>query len=484
MMRENNNEFDFGRLWAIFKTNWIVIVAVALALGILGFGYTKLFISPTYSAKLLLCVSNTTEGSDQYIYYNQTDIVASNKLVNACKDIITSNSVLQEVAEKSRLDYSVGALKSMISITSEEENQIFKLTVQCSDPEHAALIANTIAAVSPEKINEYLKPTSLKVVDFATPSFAPVAPNATRNTVVFAFVGFVLAYAFFFLRLQFDIYVRSEEDIKDALGDVAVLGTIPLIAGEIAAKTKYDKGLLNFFKRKKKITKLIPSTELLNNKSSFFVREAYKDLRTNILFSLPDAKCKVIAVASSVMSEGKSTTCINTAITFAEMGKKVLVIDTDMRRPRLHRLLKSTATPGLSNLLLNLSTYDESVFATNFPNLDVIFAGDISPNPTELLSSVKMKEIIDEMSKHYEYIFVDTPAIAPIADTAIISKLVSGVVIVARQGVTEKKVLVNCVEKMAFSNAKILGFVINGIDLNNNTGSKYKYNYKYREEYK
>ena len=483
-MRENNNEFDFGKLWSIFKTNWIVIVAFAITLGIVGFGYTKLFVSPTYSAKLLLCVSNTTEGSDQYAYYNQTDIIASNKLVNACKDIITSDTVLEKVAKKSGLKYSTGALRDMISISSDEENQVFKLTVLCGDPEHAALIANTIAEVSPDKIAEYLKPTSLKVIDFAKPSVSPVAPNVAANTIVFAFVGFVLAYAFFFLRLQFDIYVRNEDDIKDLFGDVPVLGTIPLISGEVSSKSKYEKGILSFLKRKKKITKLIPSTELLNNKSSFFVREAYKDLRTNILFSLPDAKCKVIAVASSVMSEGKSTTCINTAITFAEMGKKVLVIDTDMRRPRLHRLLKSTATPGLSNLLLNLSTYDESVFATNFQNLDVIFAGDISPNPTELLSSVKMKEIIDEMSKHYEYIFVDTPAIAPVADTAIISKLVSGVVVISRQGVTEKKILQSCVEKMAFSNAKILGFVINGIDLNNNSGSKYKYNYRYREEYK
>lgn len=483
-MRENNSEFDFRKLWLIFKNNWIVILVSTLVLGIVGFAYTTLFIDPTYSANLRLCVSNTTEGSDQYAYYNQTDIVASNKLVNACKDIITSNTVLNEVAKKSGLDYSTGALRSMISITSDEENQIFKLTVSAKDPEHACLIANTIADVSPEKISEYLKPTSLKVVDYATPSNVPVAPNVPRNTLIFCFLGFVLAYGFYFVRLQFDVYIRTEEDIKSLFGDVPVLGTIPNISGETVSRSKYEKGLLSLLKRKRHITKLIPSTELLGNKSSFFVREAYKDLRTNILFSLPDTKCKIIAVASSVMSEGKSTTCINTAITFAEMGKKVLVIDTDMRRPRLHRLLKSTATPGLSNLLLNLATYDESVFATNFQNLDVIFAGDISPNPTELLSSVKMKEIIDEMSKHYEYIFVDTPAIAPVADTAIISNLVSGLVIITRQGVTEKKVLESCVERMIFANAKILGYVINGVDLNTNSATKYKYSYKYKEEYK
>ncbi len=483
-MKENNNEFDFRKLWTIFKNNWIVIVVCATVLSIVGFGYTSLFVSPTYSATLLLCVSNTTEGSDQYVYYNQTDIVASNKLVNACREIITSDRVLGEVIEKSGLDYGITALRSMISISSDEENQIFRLTVLGPDPDDVANIANTIAEVSPEKIGEFLKPSSLMIIDYAVPSYSPIAPNVMRNTIIFGFLGLVIAYAFFFLRLQFDIYVRNEDDVKELFGDVAVLGTIPMISGEVASKTKYKKGILGIFKKKNRVTKLIPSTELLNNKSSFFVREAYKDLRTNILFSLPDAKCKVIAVASSVMSEGKSTTCINTAITFAEMGKKVLVIDTDMRRPRLHRLLKSTATPGLSNLLLNLSTYDESVFATNFQNLDVIFAGDISPNPTELLSSGKMKEIIDEMSKHYEYIFVDTPAIAPVADTAIISKLVSGLIIVARQGVTEKKVIEDCVERMLFSNAKILGFVINGYDLSDNATSKYKYNYKYREEYK
>lgn len=483
-MKENNNEFDFRKLWVIFKSNVIVIVACALVLAIVGFAYTSLFIAPTYSAKLLLCVSNTTEGSEQYAYYNQTDIVASNKLVNACREIITSERVLSEVIEKSGLDYTVKTLRSMISISSDEENQIFKLTVMGPDPEDVVVIANTIATVSPEKIGEFLKPSSLMVIDYATPSYAPVAPNVVRNTILFGFIGLVLAYAFFFLKLQFDLYVRNEDDIKELFGDVAVLGTIPTISGEVASKAKFKKTKFGFSNKKRHVSKLVPSTEILNSKTSFFVREAYKDLRTNILFSLPDAKCKVIAVASSVMSEGKSTTCINTAITFAEMGKKVLVIDTDMRRPRLHRLLKSTATPGLSNLLLNLSTYDESVFATNFQNLDVIFAGDISPNPTELLSSGKMKEIIDEMSKHYEYIFVDTPAIAPVADTAIISKLVSGLVMVARQGITEKRVLEDCVGRMTFSGAKILGFVINGYDLSDNATSKYKYNYKYREEYK
>lgn len=484
MMKENNNEFDLGKLFAIFRVNWVVIVLTTVVLGLIGFFYSTFFISPTYSSNLLLCVSNTTSGSEQYIYYNQTDIMASNKLVNACGDIITSNSVLEKVSKKLGNKYSAGAIRGMISISSEEESQIFKLSVLCNSPEDACLIANTIGDVAPEIINEYLKPTSLKVLDSAKPSNAPVSPNVTRNTLVFCLIGLVVSYGFFFLRSQFDLYIRSEEDIKNLFGDVPILGIVPIISGETVTNTKTVKGKLRFLRRKRKIQKLVPSAELINNKTSFFVKEAYKDLRTNILFSMPDSKCKIIAVSSSVMSEGKSTTCANTAITFAEMGKKVLIIDTDMRRPRLHRLMKSTSTPGLSNLLLNLSTYDESVFATNYPNLDVIFAGEISPNPTELLSSGRMKEILDEMSKHYEYIFVDTPAIAPIADAIIISKLVHGHVIVTRQGITEKKILENCVEKMQFSNAKILGYVVNAVDLSKNSTSKYKYNYKYREEYR
>ncbi len=484
-MRENTNEFDLGKLFAIFTSNWIVIAVTTVVLGLLGFFYSTFFISPTYSSNLLLCVSNTTSGSEQYIYYNQTDILASNKLVNACGDIITSDSVLEKVSDKLGNKYSAKMIRGMISINSEEESQIFKLSILCNDPDDACLIANTIGDIAPVIINDYLKPTSLKVLDYAKPSSTPIAPNIMRNAVVFALLGLVASYGFFFLRSQFDIYIRNEDDIKNLFGDVPILGVVPVISGETVANNKqHIKDKLNVFKKKRKIQKLVPSTELINNKTSFFVKEAYKDLRTNILFSMPDSKCKIIAVSSSVMSEGKSTTCANTAITFAEMGKKVLMIDTDMRRPRLHRLMKSTSTPGLSNLLLNLSTYDESVFATNYPNLDVIFAGEISPNPTELLSSARMKEILDEMSKHYEYIFVDTPAIAPIADTVIISKLVHGHVIVTRQGVTEKKILQNCVEKMQFSNAKILGYVVNGVDLSKNSTSKYKFNYKYKEEYR
>ena len=203
-MKENNKEFDFGKLWAIFKNNWIVIAICAVVLGAVGFTYTSLFVAPTYSAKLLLCVSNTTEGSKEYTYYNQTDIIASNKLVNACREIITSDRVLGEVIQKSGLDYSVGTLRSMISINSDEENQIFKLTVLGPDPDDVAIIANTIADVSPEKIGEFLKPSSLMVIDYAKPSYAPVAPNVMRNTIIFAFLEFIVAYAFFFFGVQFD----------------------------------------------------------------------------------------------------------------------------------------------------------------------------------------------------------------------------------------------------------------------------------------
>ena len=274
-MKENNNEFDLGKLFSIFRVNWVVIVVTTAVLGLIGFCYSTFFISPTYSSNLLLCVSNTTSGSEQYIYYNQTDIMASNKLVNACGDIITSNSVLEKVSERVGSKYSTGAIRGMITISSEEESQIFKLSVLCNSPEDACSIANTIGDIAPVIINEYLKPTSLKVLDYAKPTNTPISPNVTRNTLVFCLIGLVVSYGFFFLRSQYDVEIRSEQDIKNLLGDVPILGVVPVISGETVVSNKTAKGKWGVLRRKRKVQKLIPSTELINNKTSFFVKEAY-----------------------------------------------------------------------------------------------------------------------------------------------------------------------------------------------------------------
>ena len=139
--------------------------------------------------------------------------------------------------------------------------------------------------------------------------------------------------------------------------------------------------------------------KILNSKSSFHVREAYKTLRTNLIFSLPSDACKKLVVTSALASEGKSTNCLNLAITFAEMDAKVLIVDCDLRRPNLARLLDVQNAPGLSNYLVGLNSLDEVVHQSTYNNLSYITAGNIPPNPVELLGSGNMEKLVEKLEE-------------------------------------------------------------------------------------
>ena len=215
--------------------------------------------------------------------------------------------------------------------------------------------------------------------------------------------------------------------------------------------------------------------QILNKKSSFAVREAYKSLRTNVRFFLRDKGCKRISITSAVAGEGKSITLLNLAISVAEDGNKVLLIDGDLRRPALGRLLVEPASPGLSNVLAGITTPQEAIRTELYPNLDVLFSGDIPPNPSELLGSDKMGELIEEMSKKYDYILVDTPPVNVVSDASIVANLLDGVLLLVRQGRTRKDAIKRAVSNLELTGIKPLGFVLNGVDLSD--GKAYDYGY-------
>jgi len=223
---------------------------------------------------------------------------------------------------------------------------------------------------------------------------------------------------------------------------------------------------------------------LLDDKTRFDVKESYKELRTNVMFSLTGDNCKKIAITSSIAAEGKSTTCFNLAITFAETGAKILVIDCDLRRPNIGRLLNKTKEDGLSNTLIKPEILDNIIYKSPYDNLDVIFAGKIPPNPTELLSSKTMEDIIAKLSENYDYIFLDTPPIAAVTDAAVISKLVDGMIVVVRQGVAERPIIVDAMNKLEFVGAKIIGLVLNGVSVGSGNYGYYKKGYYKRGYYK
>lgn len=224
---------------------------------------------------------------------------------------------------------------------------------------------------------------------------------------------------------------------------------------------------------------------LLTSESDFYSCEAYKTLRTNVSFALNNEEgCKVIAMTSAQPGEGKSITTLNLAISTAMNGSKVLVVDCDLRRAKIARLLQMKAKVGLSNLILDPKRLKEAVLSTQIQGLDVILSGSIPPNPSELLGSAQMQHLLEELRSSYDYIFLDSPPVNLVTDAVVLAPKCDGVLLLVRANYSERGPVMHAVKQLEYSKAKILGFVLNSVGMERfHYGyGKYKYGYrKYRD---
>ncbi len=206
----------------------------------------------------------------------------------------------------------------------------------------------------------------------------------------------------------------------------------------------------------------------------FAIVEAYKTIRTNLMFLLPQKQCKRVIISSSGVGEGKSTTAVNLSIAFAQTGSKVLLIDADMRRPSIYKKLKVQNTKGLSSELVGFCEIDEIITQIN-PYFDIMTAGPIPPNPSELLGSEKMEELLDKLSEKYDYIFIDMPPVNVVSDALVLAKKTDGIVFVVQDMITTHEEMQKALDSIKFADVKLLGVVINGSSKSKR--SKYRYRY-------
>lgn len=219
---------------------------------------------------------------------------------------------------------------------------------------------------------------------------------------------------------------------------------------------------------------------LLSSRSNFYVREAYKTLRTNVTFSVTgEDGAKVIIVTSAVQGEGKSMTSCNLAISFAMSEKRVLLIDCDMRRPKLAQLFSLNAPFGLSNVLVDPSFEKESILPTRINGLDVLLAGDIPPNPSELLGSNRMRALLERARKKYDFIILDTPPVNLVTDAVVLAPMTDGVLFVVRSYISERGPVLRALEQMDLVQAKLLGFVFNDAERTRKRYGRYNSKGKY-----
>ncbi len=227
---------------------------------------------------------------------------------------------------------------------------------------------------------------------------------------------------------------------------------------------------------------------MLGDRLSFAASEAYKLLRTNLTFALPDEnKCRVVGVTSAMRGEGKSTTSINLAYTLAEAGKRVLLIEADMRRPNLARRLAIDPAPGLSNLLAGLCQERDVIQDVGLlDSLKVITSGDIPPNPSELLGSDRMSTVTANLAQSFDFIIFDLPPVNAVSDGLVISGLIQGMLVVVRQDYSNRQDLSVTLRQLEYLHIKVLGFVMTCGTASGGRYSRYgrygRYQYSYGEE--
>lgn len=210
----------------------------------------------------------------------------------------------------------------------------------------------------------------------------------------------------------------------------------------------------------------------------FAVVEAYKAIRTNLTFLLATSETKVFGITSPEAGEGKSTTSVNMAIAFSQLGDKVLLIDADMRKSSIHKKLKIENNAGLSNVLAGFNNYSEVITHIN-DTFDVITAGQVPPNPSELLGSARFKELVETVGREYSYVIIDTPPMDVVTDALVIAPHTAGLVLVVKDHITPTDAINRAIEAAKFANINILGAVMNAANPKSGRGYGYrKYGYR------
>jgi len=308
---------------------------------------------------------------------------------------------------------------------------------------------------------------SVRIVDWAKPPKKPIKPKKKMNLMLGIMAGLGLGVGITFLREYLDTSLKSLEDVE-RLG-FAVLGSIPFISSQKAGtKANGHNGEARRIESRL-VTHFAPKSP---------ISEAYRTVRTNIQYAKAGSQVRTVLVTSSGPGEGKSTTVANLAITFAQMGARTLLIDTDLRRPVLHGIFGQTRNEGLTNILVGRTSLKDAMKPTRIDDLFLLTSGTLPPNPSELLNSKMMEEFLEESKAQFDMVLLDTPPVIAVTDAAVLSTKVDGVVLVTLSGKTGRDVLVRArglLDKVA---AHLLGVLVNGVKTSHMYGSYYQY-YEY-----
>lgn len=412
--------------------------------------------TPLYQASTRLFVSTAAGKSLSDAYQGGR---FSQERVLSYSQLLTGQTLAQRTIDKLGLDISADDLASEIKASAKPDTVLINVVVTDASPVRARDIANTLSDEFVLMVRELetpedgSAPNARVVVEQRAqiPEYR-VSPNKKRNLATGLAVGLMLGVGLALLRDRLDNTVKNRELLEETTG-VGLVGMIPL-----------DK------ERRKE-----PAISFESDNSS--IAEAFRKLRTNLQYLAVDSPPRMIVIASSLPSEGKSTTAINLALALAEAGNDVVVVDGDMRRPKLDQFLGVVGAVGFSTVLSGRTSLDEALQATRFPRLSVLTSGPIPPNPSELLASMTARKVLSDLRSRFDYVIVDSSPLLAVTDAAILAASSDGVLIMARFGQTKREQLMHAIKNLGDVTAPLLGAVFTMTP--SRGGSSYSYSYEY-----
>jgi succinoglycan biosynthesis transport protein ExoP len=340
-----------------------------------------------------------------------------------------------------------------LAMTRQRANQLSSLEAELGELTGARAIAMNALVAAGQRLQEIAasdraRPSTARIFERAGVPSRPFKPNKRANAVMAAVLGMILGLAIGFLLESLDDRFTTPQQVERELG-LPIMGYLPLISSR---------------------NSLLMSTMPARSRAA----ESYRALRTSISFAAMDGPLRTIVVSSSDQSEGKSLTAINLAIAMAMEGRRVLVVDADLRRPKIHRLIGSDMSPGLTDVLLGTSELSATLRPfPGVPGLQVMTCGEMPPNPAELLNSAQMAELVGYLAKAVDVAIFDCPPVLPVTDATLLSAKVDGVLLVAAVGKARRAGLNYTKEQLVRARARLVGLVFNKV--NGNLGSRYPY---------
>jgi polysaccharide biosynthesis transport protein len=373
---------------------------------------------------------------------------------------------IQKVVQALRNDYQAAvanerSLQASLNEQRAEAQELNRAAIQYNVLQRDAtsnqsMFAGLLERSRETDISGELKTSNIRVVDQAETPRRPSSPNVSRNLLIGIFGGLFLGIGLAFFFEYLDSRIKQPEEIKAALG-LPFLGMVPLFSA-----------------------KETTGPPLIGNGMPSEFSEAFRTIRTNVLFSSADGGSKSIVVTSTGPGEGKSVVSANIAMSLAMAAQRVLLIDADMRRPKIHEFFGVQLEPGLSNVMVGDAKASEAVKRTLTPNLWLMAAGKHPPNPAELLGSKRFKDFLGSLSDHFDWVIVDSPPVMAVTDASVVAHGATGVVFVVGAEMTAKGAAKAALEQLDYAKAKYVGGILNRVDVRRNP---YYYSRHYRKEY-